>query len=134
MRSSLKHMNNDHPPIRIYVNKVEHRITCKIKTGYYLALLTLEMMKLLGSIKNRVTKVKNCENVPHLEISEVVLVHCNIASINNNYKHELRVFYTFLPNKTFAHLPNKSFAHVLDISPKKFMFSKTFNEDFSFVM
>ena len=40
-------------------------------------------MKLLG-IKSKMTKNKNCENVPNLEITEVVLVHCNI--VNNNYQ------------------------------------------------
>ena len=37
-------------------------------------------MKLLGSTKNKITKDKNGENVPHLEITEVVLVHCNIVN------------------------------------------------------
>ena len=53
-----------------------------MKTGYYLELLTLETMKLLGSTKSKITKDKNGENVPHLEITEVVLVHCNI--VNND--------------------------------------------------
>ena len=44
-----KHDENvDNPSIRIYVNKIENRITFKIKTGYYLKLLTPETMKLLG--------------------------------------------------------------------------------------
>ena len=75
--------------IRIYVNKSENR-TFKIKAAYYLELLTAETMKLLGSTENEITKNKNCENVPHVEITEVVLVHCNIYNnnyiyINNNY-------------------------------------------------
>ena len=41
-------------------------------------------MKLLGSTENEVTKEKNGENVPHLEITEAVLVHCNI--VNNDYQ------------------------------------------------
>ena len=52
----------DNPSIRIYVNKIENRITYKIKTGYYLELLTPETMKLLGSTKNKITKDENCEN------------------------------------------------------------------------
>ena len=44
--------NNDNTSIRIYVNKIENRITFKIKTGYYLELLTPETMKSLGSIGN----------------------------------------------------------------------------------
>ena len=50
----------------MYVNKIENRITFKIKTGYYLELLTPETIKLLGSTKNKITKDKNGENVPHI--------------------------------------------------------------------
>ena len=64
----------DNPSIRIYVNKIENRITFKIKNGYYLELLTPETMKLLGSTKRKITKDKNGENVPHLEVVELVLV------------------------------------------------------------
>ena len=82
----------DNPSAKIYVNKIENRITFKIKNGYSLELLTPETMKLLGSTKNKITKDKNGENVPHLEITEVVLVHYNIA--NNDYKQNSRVLYT----------------------------------------
>ena len=68
----------DNLSIIICVNKIENRITFKTKTGYYLELLTLETMKLCGTIKSKITKDKNDENVPHLEITEVVLLHCNI--------------------------------------------------------
>ena len=71
----------DNPPIRIYVNKIENRITFKIKRGYYVQVLTPEPMKLLGSTKSKINKN---ENVPSLEITEVVLVHYNID--NNNYQ------------------------------------------------
>ena len=64
----------DNPSVKIYVNKVEYRITFKIKTVYYLELLTPETMKLLGSTKSKITKDQNGENVPHLEITEVVLL------------------------------------------------------------
>ena len=50
----------------MYINKIENRITFKIKTGYYLELLTTETMKLLGSTENKIAKDKNGENVPHL--------------------------------------------------------------------
>ena len=63
------------PSIRIYKNKIENRITFKIKTGYYLELLTPETMRLLGSTKSKIVKDKNGENVPYLEVSEVVLIH-----------------------------------------------------------
>ena len=74
-------------------------------------------MKLLGSTKSKITKDENGENVSHLEITEVVLIHCNI--VNNDYQQDSRVLHTFVPNKSFGQL--------LDISPKKFIFLKTFN-------
>ena len=105
---------------RIYVNKIENRITFKIKTGYYLELLTPETMKLLGSFQNNKTKDKNGENVPHLEITEVVLVHCNI--VNNNYQKDSRVLYTFVPNELFGTLP--------EISPTNHFFLEKFKSEF----
>ena len=105
----------------IYVNKIENRITFKIKTGYYLDLLTPETRKLLGSTKSKITKDENGENVLHSEITEVVLIHCNI--VNNNYQQDSRVLYTFVPNKSLGQL--------LDISPENFIFLKFFNSKFS---
>ena len=74
----------DNPSIRLYVNKIENRITFKIKTGYYLELLNPETMKLFESTKNKITKDENGKNVPYLKITEVVLVHSNI--VKNNYQ------------------------------------------------
>ena len=56
----------------IYINKIENRITFRIKTSYYLELLTPETLKLLGKTKNKITKVENGENQLHSEITEVV--------------------------------------------------------------
>ena len=100
----------------IYVNKIENRITFKIKTEYYLELLTPETMKLLGSTKSKITKDKKGENVSHLEITEVILVHCNI--FNNDYQQDSRFSYSCVPNKSFGQL--------LDISPKNVIFLKNF--------
>ena len=75
-----------HPSIRIYINEIENSITIKIKTGCYQEVLTPETMKLLGSTKSKITKNENGENVPNLEITEVVLVHFNI--VNNNYQQK----------------------------------------------
>ena len=111
----------DNPPVQIYVNKIENRITFKIKKGYSLELLTLETMKLLGSTKNKITEDKNGENVPHLEITEVALVHCDI--VNNDYHQDSRVLYTFVPIKLFGSL--------LEISPTNHIFLKTFNSEYS---
>ena len=85
------------PSIRIYINKIENRITFKIKTGYCLELLTPETMKLLGSTKSKIRKNENGKNVPNLEITKVLLVHFN--NVNNNYQRNSRVLYTFVPNK-----------------------------------
>ena len=57
-------------------------------------------MKLLGSTGNKITKDKNGEEVPHLEITKVVLAHCNI--VNNDYQEDSRVLYTFVPSKPFG--------------------------------
>ena len=60
--------NIDKPSVQIYVNKIENRVTLKIKNGYSLELFTSETVKLLGSIENKITIDKNSETVPHLEI------------------------------------------------------------------
>ena len=104
----------------MYINRIENRITFKIKSGYYLELLTPETMKLLGSAENKKNKDKNGENVTHLEVVEVVLVHCNL--VNNDYQQNSRILYTFVPNKTFGSL--------LEISPPNHVFLKTFNSKF----
>ena len=65
------------------MNQIKNRIRFRIKTGYYLELLRPQTMKLLGKSKNKINKG---ENVPHLEITEVVLVHCNI--VNNDYQQD----------------------------------------------
>ena len=109
--------------MRIYVNKIENRTKCKIKKGYYLELLTPETMKLLGSTKSKKTKNKIGENVPHLEITEVVLVYYNI--INDDYQRDARVLDTFFPYK--------SFGQYVDISPKTFIFLKTFSSQFTYI-
>ena len=80
----------------IYINKIENRILFKIKAGYYLELFTPEAMKLLGGTKSKMNKDKNGENVTHVEITEVVSIHCNIA--NNDYQQNQAVLYTFIPN------------------------------------
>ena len=112
--------NVDNPLIRIYVNKIENRITLKIKNGYYLELLTPQTMKLLGSTENKINQDKNGENVPHLEIIKLVLVHCNL--VNNDYQQDSRISYTLVSNKPFGSL--------LEISPRDHIFLKTFNPEF----
>ena len=77
-------------------------------------------MKLIRSTENKITKSKNGENVLHLEITEAVLIHCDI--INNDYQQDSRVLYTFVPNKPFGSL--------LEISPTNHIFLKTFNSQY----
>ena len=96
----------------IYVNKIENRITFKVKIGYYLELSTPKTLKLFGSTKNKITKDKSSQIVPHLQIAEVVLVHSNI--FDNDHQHDLKVLYTFVSNKSFGKL--------LDISLKVIYF------------
>ena len=79
-----------------------------MKTGYYLELLTPETVKLLRSTENKTTKDKNGENVSHLEIIEVVLVHGNIV-------------------------PNKPFRSLLEVSPTNCFFLKTFDSEFPYI-
>ena len=55
-----------------------------------------------GNTKSKVTNDKNCENMPHLEITEVVLIHCNI--VNNDHQQDSRVLCIFIPNKLFGQL------------------------------
>ena len=61
--------------------------------------------------------------MPHLEINEIIFVHCNI--VNNDYEQDSTVLYSFVHSKSFGLL--------LDISPKNFMFLKIFNPKFSYV-
>ena len=96
-----------------------------MRIGFHLKLNTLELltketMKLPGSTESKIIKDKNGENVPHLEITEVLLVHCNM--VNNDYKQDSRVLYTFLPNKPFGSL--------LETTPTSHILLKTFNSEY----
>ena len=77
-------------------------------------------MKLLGSTENKITKDKNGENVPHLEVTKVVLVHFDI--VNNDHQRYQRVLFAFVPNKPFGSL--------LEVSPTNHIFLKTFNSEY----
>ena len=74
-------------------------------------------MKLLKTTKNKIINNKNDDNVPHLETTEVVLIHYNV--VNNDYPQDSRVLYTFIPNELFRQL--------LDISRKNIICLETFN-------
>ena len=77
-------------------------------------------MKLLGSSESKITKDNNSENKPHLEIVDLVLVHCNL--VNKDYQQDSRILYTFIPKKSFGSL--------LEFSPTNYIFLKTFNSEF----
>ena len=76
-------------------------------------------MNLLGSTESKIAKDKNGENVPYLEITELVLVHCNL--VNNDYLQDSRILYTFIPKKPFGSL--------FEVSPTNHIFLKTFNSE-----
>ena len=67
-----------------------------------LELQTPETMKLLGSTKKLINKTQNGQNVPSLEVVEVVLVQCNL--VDNQYQQKSEVSYNFIPNKSYAYL------------------------------
>ena len=117
---------NDNLPVKIYPNKIKNRIAFKIKTGYKLELLTPDTMKLLGSTNKVVDKDNNGENVPKLEIVEVVLMHCNL--VKNDYQHTSKVLFTFVPNKKFGQLINIS-PHTFTV----FIIMNTVNTEFTYV-
>ena len=107
--------------ITISIDKIENRIMVKIKTGYDPKVLTPETMKLLRSTKSKITANENGENIPNLEITELVLIYCNI--VNNSYQQNSWIFHIFVSNKSFGQL--------LNISPQKCRFLKTFDSEFS---
>ena len=92
----------------------------KVKDGYRLELQTPETMKLFGSRKNLIDKTKHRENVPNLEVVEVVLVQCNL--VDNQYLRKSDVLCVFNPSK--------SYGYFLNIEPSNLVFLKTYNTEF----
>ena len=96
-----------------------------MKDGYKLELQTPEAMKLFRSKKKKKKKKetdreKNGENVPNLEVVEVVLVQCNLINIQHQQKSELLYIST----------PNKSYAYLLNVEPSRSVFLKIHNAEF----
>ena len=85
----------------------------KIKERYNLELQTPEKMKLFGNTKKLIDETKIGQNVPSLEVAEVVLVECNLA--DNQYQQKFEVLYTFTPNKSYA----------VNVEPSNLVFLKT---------
>ena len=88
-------------PIRIYVNKIENRISFKFKTGTY-------------NTYNTKTKEEYGVNVPHLEITSLVLIHCILLTPINNYLS--------LAFKSLLFICSESFDQLLDISDRKYFY------------
>ena len=93
----------------------------KIITGCYLELLTPETIT--WKYKSKISKNENGENVPDLEITEVVLIHCSV--VNNKSQKNSRVLYTIVPNKSLGQL--------LDIPPENSIFLETFDSESSYI-
>ena len=110
-------------PVLIYVNAINNRAVFKIKTGYKLELLSKETMKLLGSTTNTIDKDKNGELVLKLESVDLVLAHCNL--VNNTYQKASKVFFTFVPDKSYGQL--------ITTSPHSLIMLKTVYTEFSFI-
>ena len=90
------------------------------KDRYKLELQTSKTMKLFGSTKKLIDKIKNGENIPNFEVDEVVLVQRNL--VDNQYQQKSEVLHTFMPNKSYAYL--------LNFSPSNLVFLKTYNTEF----
>ena len=105
------------PPIHIYINMINDRLMFKIKDGYKVELQMPETMKLLGGTKKLIDRTKNGENVPGLEVVEVVLVQCNL--VDNQYQKKSEVLHTFMPNKSYPYL--------LNVKPNNLVFLKTYH-------
>ena len=108
------------PPIHVYINRINNRLLFKIKHGYKLELQMPETMNSFGSTKKLIDTTKNGENVPSLEVVEIVLVQCNL--IDNQYQQKSEVLYTFASNKSYAYL--------LNVEPSNLVFLKTDNTEF----
>ena len=92
----------------------------KIKSGYRLELQTPKTMKLFRSTKKLIGKTKNWENVPSLEVVEMVSFKCNC--VDNQYQQKSEVLY--------ASMPNKYYAYLLNVEPSNLVFLKTCNTEF----
>ena len=83
-------------PNNVYIYRINNRWLFKIKDGYRLELQLFEAMTLFGSLRKWMDKTKNGENVPGLEIVELVLVQCNL--VDNLHQQETKALNTFMPN------------------------------------
>ena len=111
-------------PIHVYVNIINNRLVFKTRDRHKLELQTPDTLKLFGSTKDLIHKTKNGENVPSLEVVEVVLVHRNL--VDNQYEQKSEVLYAFTPNKSDAYL--------LSVEASDLVFLKIYNTEFDEVI
>ena len=104
----------------MYINRINNRLVFKIKDRYKLELQTPETMELFGSTKKLIDKTKKAANIPSLEVTEVILVQCNL--VDNQYQQKPEVLHTFTPNRSYAYL--------LNVEPSNLVFLKTYNTEF----
>ena len=108
------------PLIYVFINQINNKLVFKIKGGSKLELQIPEKMKLPGSTKKLIEKIKNGEHVSSLEAVKVALVQCKL--VDNQYQEKPEVLYTFTPNKSYAYL--------LNVEPSNLVFLKTLNTEF----
>ena len=99
------------PPIHVYINRINNRLLFKIKDGFKLEFQIPETMKSFGSIKKLIDKRKYGENVPSLEVAEVVLLQCNL--VDNQYQQKSEVLCTFTPNKFYTYKLNVELSNLV---------------------
>lgn len=111
-----KHTKKHIEDTAIYINKIGNRVTFKLRTGVTLEFMTPQTQALLGSFTETVTGEKNEELVQQRETTEKVLICCHL--VNNDYQHDSRMLYLFIPDNSFGQL--------LKVSPMKFIWLRTF--------
>ena len=91
------------PPDHIYIKGINNTLVFKIIDQYKLELQRRsKTMKLFGNTKQLIDKTKNGENVPSVEVVEVVSVQCNL--VDNQHKQKSEVSSTFMPSKFYKYL------------------------------
>ena len=114
---------DDKAPIQMLPNEGTNRIHFRIKQVYSIEFMSPEVMKFLGSAERKISENKDCENVPQVEITEFILVHCSL--VNNEFQRESKILHTFVPNKPYGKL--------LEITPTNLIFSKTYRSEYSYI-
>ena len=122
-----KARNTDKPPDQIYVNKILNRVTFTAQnevlcSDSILNRVLSSALNTRGYAEEKITKDKNDQTAPQLEITEMVLVHGNI--VNNQYQQDSKVWSTFFPSNSFGQL--------LIISPTNHIYTETFYLEFSY--